>query len=516
MSNREYITNSLFYHELSEQRQKEYFGFNFQYLPALDNIYYTVSVKGDSGVNPRFESLFRRLDEMRAVMMNTHKPAPYDIRLSLTFKSYKIYRYCLSVEDLYDIFLVESLPNEKTPRIAVQIRAYGLWLHGVDEMVFGSFDAVRELLGEYGAEVGAVFENRIDYCYHTNFIVAPEKLFSDDSLRRHLKTTLTRYHFTGRVHTSGEEDYYSDLTRDYSAFGERKSNYVFVRFYNKALEVIEQGYKGFFFELWHKSGLINAYDKYCFEYAYQTRNYNSVHKARLLFYMEHGRDESLKYQFMELLRGAYTTSQMIRDAADRYMPGLTVVFNIEFETKRKFYYLSDKFIDGLSYTMRAGLEKSAGRDALKRLYRIIDNRRLFINYLSGDVLCFCDSRSSIGEDGSVKYCDWWRRLRATRFGGPDVDLKLARVYQTNMDKEIQKKRFINALARQSVLDGSDNTSFIDDVASMLSLLNDNDRQAVSIDGSDGFYSDSLADYQQRKLTYKQQIKNRLVTEVLPE
>jgi hypothetical protein len=506
----------MFYHELSEQRQKEYFDFNFQYLPALDNIYYTVSIKGDSGVNPLFETLFKRLDEMRAVMMNTHKPAIYNSSLSLTFKSYKIYRYCLSAEDLYDIFLVESLPNDKTPRIAVQIRAYGLWLFGVDEMVFKSFDTVKGLLREYGAEVGEVFENRIDYCYHTNFIVSPEKLFSDDSLRRHLKTTLTRYHFTGRVHPSGEDDY-SDLTRDYSAFGERKSNYVFVRFYNKALEVIEQGYKGFFFELWYKSGLINAYDKYCFEYAYQTRNYNSVHKARLLFYIEHGRDEALKYEFVQLLRGAHTTSQMIREAADRYMPGLTVVFNIEFETKRKFYYLSDKFIDGLSYMIRPGLHESGGCGGLKRLYRILDNRRLFINYLSGDVLCFCDSKSSIGEDGKAKYCDWWRRLRSTRLDGLDVDLKLVRVYQTNMDKEIQKKRFINALARQSVLDGSDNSSFIDDVASMLSTLNDNDKKTVSIDGGNDFYSNSLVDYQQRKFTYKQQVKNRLVSgKNLPE
>ncbi len=93
--------------------------------------------------------------------------------------SYSIYKYCLTCTDMYDIFIADYLPNDDTPRIAVQVRSYGLWVEGWEAMLLKSYEQLEFLLFELGCEIREVRENRIDYCYHTNAIKTPEKLFRD-------------------------------------------------------------------------------------------------------------------------------------------------------------------------------------------------------------------------------------------------------------------------------------------------------------------------------------------------
>ena len=87
---------------------------------------------------------------------------------------FNVYKYCLSDPDLYDIFIIDYLPNIDTPRVLVQLRAYGLWVYGVEEMIIKSFEKVQELFMDfvedidYYSEVEKCRENRIDYCFHTH------------------------------------------------------------------------------------------------------------------------------------------------------------------------------------------------------------------------------------------------------------------------------------------------------------------------------------------------------------
>ena len=57
--------------------------------------------------------------------------------------------------------------------------------------------------------------------------------------------------------------YQGEITNEYLALGNRKSNNIFFRSYNKTREVCEMKYKDFFFDIWKENGLISEYDYYC-------------------------------------------------------------------------------------------------------------------------------------------------------------------------------------------------------------------------------------------------------------
>lgn|GEM_PF-6974625 len=86
------------------------------------------------------------------------------------------------------------------------------------------------------------------------------------------------------------------LHKDYVCFGRKQSNNVRARIYDKVKEVIELGYKDFFFKIWHDNGLISYFDRWCMEYAFPYKNMDYLAKARIaFFYVEHGADgERLK------------------------------------------------------------------------------------------------------------------------------------------------------------------------------------------------------------------------------
>ena len=69
------------------------------------------------------------------------------------------------------------------------------------------------------------------------------------------------YGIVGHLEKSKNKD--CKMIKDYISFGRRSANNVFVRIYNKGLEVVQLAYKSFFFEVWQQQGLINKYDKYC-------------------------------------------------------------------------------------------------------------------------------------------------------------------------------------------------------------------------------------------------------------
>lgn len=267
------------------------------------------------------------------------------------------------------------------------------------------------------------------------------------------------------------------------------------------------GYKDFFFKIWHDNGLISLYDKWCMEYAFPYKNMDYLAKARLAFYVEYGPDQLRRQKYTSLLENKNTTLADFKRLADEWMPKVTAVINIEYETKRKFYYYSDSFIEGFRYLPRDIPQP------LYRLYKILDNRELFLDYLTSKTLTFHSGKDSNGE---VKYRPWWDRLRNIKLGGIKADEKLLRNYAYEMDKKCVQKRAINAVASSAVYEDRVETGFIDDVSDFLSDISDNQSHRmgrllfVGDDGevADDLYGNLLQDYRTIKAKKDVQLRNR--------
>lgn len=488
------ILHSPFFAELSQDKQQEFFNYTEKkFLPCIDNIYYSCFLKDDVSDNVNIYPLLDELKAQKIIVSTSFEEVPFFQGLFLFPGGFNIYKYRLGNPDLYDIFILDYLPNEDTPRVLVQLRAYGLWVHGVDNMLRDSFNHVHALFNDFVSDpmfvnpIEKCRENRIDYCYHTNIITNPHKEFSDDNIEKKLCTIFNTFGNRGHIEKFEDNNNRCRLVKDYFSLGERKSNNIFVRIYNKGLEVVELGYKSFFFEFWYKNGLINAYDRYCYEYAYEKGNYNMLHAARLQFYVKYGSDKALIDKFSGLLNSDSSTWIDYKVAADKYMPQVTTVINVEFETKRKFYYYSDDFIDSVL--------KSRERDdvprQLQRIFKIVDNRALFLDYLTSKTLSFKNP-------GTDDFVAWWQRLRSCKLDSIKSDDKLLRNYSRELDKVIVTKRAINAVGTVAIYSGLSDFNFKADVSDLLAEVNDNTMAA-----------DYLSMYKRVKTRNINRLKNRL-------
>jgi hypothetical protein len=308
-------------------------------------------------------------------------------------------------------------------------------------MLEESFGKVESLLAEYSCTVNWCRESRIDYCFHTNSISSISLLIKKDSRGKvkNLHTNLDKYKWNGDTRHEKDGTVHVD---DYLAYGSRGSNNVLARIYNKVKEVIEQGYKGFFFQIWYDKGLISYYDKWCMEHAFPHKNMDYLAKASLEFYVEHGTDPIRRQRYRELLNNPKSTMENFRCEAS-FMPKITTVLNIEYETKRKFYYNSDDFINRFKLNENRGDIKKP----MERIYKILDYRDLFLNYLTSKTLAFHKGEK---EDGEIKFLPWWERLRNTKHDGMKVDGKLLREDSCELDKRAVQKRMVNSLASASV------------------------------------------------------------------
>jgi hypothetical protein len=270
-----------------------------------------------------------------------------------------------------------------------------------------------------------------------------------------------------------------DINKNYFCAGSRKSKNVFFRAYHKGMEVVEVGYKGYFFNIWHEIGLISAYDKYCFEYAYTQGggkgkgSYEHIHKARLMFYLQHGSDEARKRKYSDALNDINTSNQRFKELADEHMPDVTTVINIEYQTKRKFYRYSDKHIEEMECIERGNMPKQ-----LERICKILDYRRVWLNYLTKESFSL---RKEIQDspDGLPIYTDMWYRLRSCKHdGAKGVDCKWLRDYTQWLDEEVIKGRLASAVGSYAVHNGNIESDFLEDFTDAVSGLNDN-HKAIS-------------------------------------
>ena len=465
-----------FCEELTEAREKEYFNIkDKKFIQAIDNIYYNVYLEGDHNDNPYMSRLLSILEYSKEQTRKKQEPQPYDDNLNIMPYGIRNFSYVLRSPDLYDICITPKLPTEDNPRIHVQLQAMGLWTRGVEEMMLESYEALRELIKPHDITIKKILENRIDMCYHTNAVQNMKKEFFDHKLEKYMKTNLSWLRKEIELKSKAGK---SELKPTYLLIGSPKSNNLAARIYDKTIEVIEMGYKGYFIELWYKEGIINYYDKYCLSRAYKEKNYNSIHKARLEFYIEHNPQGKQVELFKEVLRKVRLEPSDVEEVADKYMPKVTTVINIEWQTMRKFYKSMDNFIDTQLKT-----EEREGMPAnLERVFKITDNRRSILDYLSRETLYF--ERS------------WWKRLQSTKVEGIKVKHQILREYNRELDISMSQMKFVNSLVTHSVYKDSLETGIKEDYeAMMISLESDNSKYL-------------LEGYNRKKERKEHQVKNR--------
>ena len=478
------------FNEFNREQQDQMFSFSIQKtLHHVDTLYYAVFLNEPEGVMKlqkqddmpeNFQQFIAMLRESKAALKLSPEAQIEFGDMHLATKAFANYEFCVSLEECFDIFIASYLPNEGTPRIVVQLRSRYLVLEGVINALEKSMSYLIDFLKPFGLVPVKVRENRIDYAFHTNLIQNPYKFFRDENLRKHLKTNLRIYQKIGKI---GE-----DISVDTFNLGNRKSNNVYFRAYNKAREVIEMNYKAFFIERWYREGLISAFDKYVYEVAYELKSYRTgVLVGRLKWYLEHGTDENLKAECEKLLEKNYIKSDncsQIEKKIRNVIPEPTLIFNIEYQTKRKFYATCGEWIE--NYSDLTPLPELVGKyedgGLLKDVYLILGNARAIIDYLTGygNVVSFVTDRTmsikKFLQEGKP-YMAWWKRIRGTPISYSfDTEIELYRHYDVNASIQKSRRLSLGNVARLAMLKNNDVgvRPYVEDLSDFLCVLNDND------------------------------------------
>ena len=473
------VKRSKIFDEFTPEEQELYFSIKEKAVSHhVDTLYYSVYIKDDEVQisNPSIIGLLQALREAKERKLScvSEEVTFFDFSVSAfgAAISAGMYMNRLSYGEDFDVFISDYIPNLQTPRIQVQLRTRSLVLDGLYGSIKKSFEKVDELLTAYGLEIGEIVENRIDYAFHTNAVQKPSEMFSDESLSQHLVTSFREV--WKHVWITNKQDEFFDL--DYVALGSRKSNSVFFRAYAKAKEVVQLNYKGFFFEKWRARGLISRYDQFVYEKAYELKSFKTgCLVGRIEWYLRYGKDDELKEKLSKLLKTCNVNSDNnphIENEIKGVLPPPTVVLNLEFETKRKFYTKLDDFISSYEFIHSEDV-------SLKRLYKVLSLRREIIDKLFTDVVKFVDNRLDVESEEM----DFWKRIRRVKIEDqPDKPVLNAWYsYSRNLDVRRTKRSFSANLASLAMMQRNEASEslFSDDMWEALVLLNDNNMAKIS-------------------------------------
>lgn len=459
------VQRAQIFNEFSFEEQKKYFALKEKKVTHhIDTLYYSVSIKDDVVDNKDAGVI-----GLCGMLAEAKEKKQLDPSLELDFfgldvsvTGFSIYQYHLLLNENFDIFIAKNIPNEETPRVCVQLRSRMLVLDGVCKAIEKSYYCVKEILGAFGLEPGEVRENRIDYAFHTNIIQNSIDYFSDEYLLQHLKSQMRLFHKIGNISDTVEINTLQ--------LGNRKSNNIFFRAYNKTREVIEKNYKSFFFDKWLDDGLINQYDYYVLNKAFEKKSFKmGLAIGRMEWYIEFGKNEALKTEFNSLIESCYVNSDNL-DAVEKkikgVLPKVTIVTNIEFQTKRRFYTSCEQFIKDHVFEFKGDAE-------LYRLYKILSLQREFCDYLTSKAVCFVDNKGQKSEKMSA----WWQAVHRCKieYCLPSV-LELYRDKDRAADVRRSKRKLMNCIAQYNILLKNDigERTFSEDASDALAYLNDND------------------------------------------
>lgn len=450
---------SKIFNEFTEEKQKEFFSITRnKVLHSIDTLYFSVSIKDDikDSENRNIEKFLYILNSYKNL---EHKEELYyDYEKELLYKdiSFGFYRHCISRNKMFDIFICNKLPNNNTPRIVVQIRSNMLWLYGATDSMKYIYNILIQLLSDYNLYIKNITENRIDYCFHTNSLQNFDSYFSDDYIKNNLETM---FKIGSKVFKKDK----SNLNIEYLSLGNRKSNNLFFRTYNKTAEVVEMAYKDFFIDVWNGYGLISRYDHYILTFCYENGSLNKQYEAKIRFYIKYGSDKDLILKCENILKNELVTVEQLRKFSNGLCPDVTKVQNFEFQTMRKFYYNSDSLIDMLPILNECDPK-------LLRIQQILDNRKIFLDYLTSKSVNFKDTNNE-------NVADFWKRIQTCKLDST-IQIPYKRKYNNNKNINLVLNKLKNNLATYSLYKGNEETDIIFDVCNLINSLNDNDMHEI--------------------------------------
>lgn len=478
------IKDTYVYNEFDEVENTYWFDFKQKkFLHNIDTFYYAVKFKQDFTADSKdmkvkdfrrkFEALSREWDNQNAFnsSISFFVPGMPDALNYTPFSYAFFYNVKLECPELFDVFFAPKVPHSadngesNTCECVVQIRSYMLWMYGVKLAYERSYEYVKAIADYFGLEIDFVQENRVDFCWHSNYLKCPEKFFSPENF---YKMRVDRFK-DAVLHTSkkGSEDF----EIDYLAMGKR-SQKIFIRIYLKSKEVVEKGYKPWFFKVWLFNGLINRYDMYCYEYAFLKHSWKSLDLGRLQFYAEYGREKHYVEKCRRILSQEETISpDSLRALADKLTPAVNLIMNVEYQVMRKHTksYELVPFFDNS--------DKLTG----KRIYDFLDNRKLICDYLTSKVFRLVEPHEP-GKNDSNKsrrdLCAFWKALRSCKLTDtfiPEEDRSLVRTYTRKLNSEVVKSRAVKAAITYGIyVRGINSDDPLTDCIEALCMLNDND------------------------------------------
>lgn len=463
--------------EMSDADIEHFFSFKQQkFLHNIDTFYYSVKFKNDFRFGSNDENVKRLRDffnykysllERQGDEDDFYVPelGKYLVLKKVTFS--RFYNICLSYPEYFDIFIAPVVPKAAdgsesvTCECIVQIRSYMLWQFGVKDCFENTYEYVKKIVSMFHLEIDFVHENRVDYCWHTNYLNNPEAFFAPENF---YKMRCDRFknatYVTNKV---GKEDF----EIDYVALGKR-SDKVFLRIYQKTREVIEQGYKPWFFLIWKMNGLINEYDKFVYERCYEKRSWFYRFYARLEFYVLHGSDPEMVKKCKDILASDVTIEESVLiNLANVLTPRNNYVINVEFQTMRRH---------SKSYVL-VPFKDHNNKGETKRIYDYLDNRKIITEYLTNTVFRLVDYDPEI-KKSERPMCAFWQALRRTKC----LDMKMTsdevhlfRNYNRKLNKDAVKKRFINAAVTFGLYARGENSDHpLQDAFEVMVTMNDND------------------------------------------
>lgn len=448
-----------------------------KFLHNIDTFYYSVKLHDDftkdaSAYN--VERLRRCITKYTSYpdaspFVETHYESPVLYKKG-TYAFF--YNFRLEVPEQFDFFFAPVVPDgaetvaSVTSEIVVQIRSRLLWDYGAKLAFDKSFEFVKDFCETFELSISEVKENRCDFCWHTNALQDPESYLRIDNFSEMQVSSYRRVRYEYELKAKGFES-------DYIALGKRGQK-VFVRMYLKTKEVVENGYKGWFFYYWYLNGLISAYDLYVLERAYENKKWSYSNIARLKFALEN--DDTLpemsRRRMQQLLHAAEAGKPdyaAIESLADQFTPKLTKILNVEFQVMRK---MTKTFILP---------EKNKDSGVVSRIYDFLDARPAITEYLTRKTLRLVRPGAD-GNKSRADYTDFWKRLRGTK----QIDvrnkkqIKLVRDYSSKLDLRVRRMKAAKAVSAYSITLTKDPTrSIYEDTAELLACLNDNDMQKLN-------------------------------------
>lgn len=474
-----------------------------KFLHSIDTFYYTVTFANDFSKDtsdPNVKELRNWLHEFNMLVCENLQdniipvndlPDLNDVTLNYTPCNFNgMYTHDLQVPEYFDVLIAESVPNELTNNITVQIRSKALWLIGITKSYEYSLRIVKSLAKRFHLQITDIKENRVDYCWHTNYLKNPEKFFRIDNFSAMQVSAFRdcQYHYKFNAN--------SEYESDYVALGRRNSK-CFVRIYMKTKEVVEQGYKPWFLQIWLLDNLISQYDYYVLSNLYVLRNWDCLNLMRLQFYYDYGTDEDYKKQCLVYLKSYFKEGSVNRDSvanlADILTPRITIIMNNEFQVMRKM----SKTFCLIEHPKNEKLGLS------KRIYDVLDNTAMITDYLTHYTLRLVEPNSDKNKSRR-DYIEYWKRLRSTKIFDPfkkDYPNRLVRDYSRESNWDLMKSRFVHSAVNFSLYSFGINhqaKNALGDVSELLGMLNDND-----------IHNANMYRYKRSKQLYPSDFKNKL-------